>query len=158
MLDNHFTQIVFTFRGNQPSGNHFVSLWRNLVFLTFLTGITIQGGHIVAKIVTRDIWCSNGVLHIIDNILHIPTRNVMDELARHSEIRYFSNFMGHLIWRMSNFLCCRENYHSKVEHITVENSNLGHCNIYVRSLYDWNEYIFDILTVRLQHWAINCDD
>ncbi|XP_056003314.1 fasciclin-1-like isoform X2 [Ostrea edulis] len=56
-------------------------------------GITIQGGHIVAKIVTRDIWCSNGVLHIIDNILHIPTRNVMDELARHSEISSISNLV-----------------------------------------------------------------
>lgn len=55
--------------------------------LVFILGFTIEGSHIEANIVTSDIWCSNGVLHIIDNILHIPTRNIMDEMARHGDIR-----------------------------------------------------------------------
>lgn len=57
------------------------------------SGFTIEGSHIEANIVTSDIWCSNGVLHIIDNILHIPTRNIMDEMARHGDISSISNIL-----------------------------------------------------------------
>ncbi|XP_061190852.1 fasciclin-1-like [Saccostrea echinata] len=54
---------------------------------------TVEGSYVVAKVVTQDIWCSNGVLHIIDNILHIPTRNIMDELARHEDVSSISNIL-----------------------------------------------------------------
>lgn len=57
------------------------------------SGFTIEGSHIEANIVTSDIWCSNGVLHIIDNILHLPTRNIMDEMARHGDISSISNIL-----------------------------------------------------------------
>lgn len=57
------------------------------------SGFTIEGSHIEANIVTSDIWCSNGVLHIIDNVLHIPTRNIMDEMARHGDISSISNIL-----------------------------------------------------------------
>ncbi|XP_022312175.2 uncharacterized protein LOC111117369 isoform X1 [Crassostrea virginica] len=54
---------------------------------------TIEGSHIVSKVVTSDIWCSNGVLHIIDNILHLPTRNLMDEMSRHGDISVFREYL-----------------------------------------------------------------
>lgn len=44
------------------------------------TGIRVIGSHIRANVVIEDIWCSNGILHIIDNILHIPTRTIKDEI------------------------------------------------------------------------------
>lgn len=44
------------------------------------TGIYVIGSHIRANVVIQDIWCSNGILHITDNILHIPTRTVKDEI------------------------------------------------------------------------------
>ena len=48
--------------------------------LLFILGIYVIGSHIRANVVIQDIWCSNGILHITDNILHIPTRTVKDEI------------------------------------------------------------------------------
>lgn len=42
----------------------------------------VKGGHITARITTSDIWCSNGVIHVIDNLLFLPTRNIYEEIAR----------------------------------------------------------------------------
>ena len=45
------------------------------------------GSRIRANVVVHDIWCSNGVLHIVDNILHLPTRDIVDEIERHPKLR-----------------------------------------------------------------------
>ncbi|XP_052254628.1 uncharacterized protein LOC127860548 isoform X2 [Dreissena polymorpha] len=45
------------------------------------TGLFIIGSRIRADVVIEDIWCSNGVLHITDNLLHLPTRNIVNEMA-----------------------------------------------------------------------------
>ncbi|XP_052224064.1 uncharacterized protein LOC127839720 [Dreissena polymorpha] len=45
------------------------------------TGLYIVGSRIRADVVIEDILCSNGVLHITDKLLHLPTRNIVDEMA-----------------------------------------------------------------------------
>ncbi|KAK3799814.1 hypothetical protein RRG08_048538 [Elysia crispata] len=50
--------------------------------------ITITGGHVTSKVLVKDIYCSNGVLHILDDLLHIPTRTVGHEIRLRPELRY----------------------------------------------------------------------
>jgi len=58
-----------------------------LHFFEFV-GFVVIGSHILAKVIVRDIWCRNGILHIIDDLLHIPTRNIMEEMARYNDLRF----------------------------------------------------------------------
>ena len=51
-----------------------------LVYILFNSGLHVIGSHIQANVVIEDIWCSNGILHITDNILHLPTRTVKEEI------------------------------------------------------------------------------
>ncbi|GFR75111.1 fasciclin-1 [Elysia marginata] len=55
--------------------------------------ITITGGHVTSKVIVKDIYCSNGVLHIIDDLLHIPTRTVGHEIRLRPELRYMQVLM-----------------------------------------------------------------
>ncbi|GFN95738.1 transforming growth factor-beta-induced protein ig-h3 [Plakobranchus ocellatus] len=50
--------------------------------------ITITGGHVTTKLTVKDIYCSNGVLHIIEDLLHIPTRTVGEEIKHLDTLRY----------------------------------------------------------------------
>ncbi|XP_059159648.1 uncharacterized protein LOC131943508 [Physella acuta] len=50
--------------------------------------IKITGGHVTSEVKVRDIFCSNGVLHIIDDILHTPTRTVDKEMRTREPLRY----------------------------------------------------------------------
>ncbi|WAR06644.1 BGH3-like protein [Mya arenaria] len=43
-------------------------------------GVYAVGSRIRANVVIEDIWCSNGVLHVTDNLLHVPTRNILNEI------------------------------------------------------------------------------
>ncbi|VDI71879.1 Hypothetical predicted protein [Mytilus galloprovincialis] len=56
--------------------------------------ISVTGSYIKAGVIVRDILCSNGVIHIIDNLMHVATRNVLDEMKRHKEISVVSSFIG----------------------------------------------------------------
>ncbi|KAL3854622.1 hypothetical protein ACJMK2_013883 [Sinanodonta woodiana] len=57
------------------------------------TGLVVTGTFIEASIIVRDIWCSNGVLHIVDNLLHVPTRNIVEELAKRTELSLVSSLL-----------------------------------------------------------------
>ncbi|XP_063437593.1 fasciclin-1-like [Mytilus trossulus] len=56
--------------------------------------ISVTGSYITAGVIVRDILCSNGVIHIIDNLMHVATRNILDEMKRHKEISVVSSFIG----------------------------------------------------------------
>lgn len=55
--------------------------------LVFILGFIIEGSYIEVNIVISDVWCLNGVLYIIDNILYIFIRNIMDEMVCYGDIR-----------------------------------------------------------------------
>lgn len=59
------------------------------LFAFFLSEISVTGSYIKADVIVSDIMCSNGVIHVIDNLIHVPTRNILDEMKRHPEIRYW---------------------------------------------------------------------
>ncbi|KAL5020344.1 hypothetical protein ScPMuIL_003236, partial [Solemya velum] len=61
------------------------------------SGIRVEGSHIQASVIVEDIWCSNGVLHIVDNLLHIPTRNIIEELARWIDLSVMSMIVQALV-------------------------------------------------------------
>ncbi|KAH9491607.1 hypothetical protein Btru_031022 [Bulinus truncatus] len=50
--------------------------------------ITVSGGHVTSEIEVRDIFCSNGVIHVIDDLLHTPTRTIGREIKLREELRY----------------------------------------------------------------------
>ncbi|XP_050398819.2 fasciclin-1 isoform X2 [Patella vulgata] len=50
----------------------------------------VEGSHVRARVIVKDIWCSNGVLHIVDDILHLPIRNIVQEIAKHSDLTFTS--------------------------------------------------------------------
>ncbi|XP_060585787.1 uncharacterized protein LOC132741599 isoform X2 [Ruditapes philippinarum] len=57
-------------------------------------GLYVIGSKIRANVVIEDIWCSNGILHIVDNIVHLPTRNIIDEMSVHPTLSVVSGLMG----------------------------------------------------------------
>lgn len=48
----------------------------------------VEGSHVKARVIVKDIWCSNGVLHIVDDILHVAIRSIIEEMDRRPDIRY----------------------------------------------------------------------
>ncbi|XP_041355644.1 uncharacterized protein LOC121373221 isoform X2 [Gigantopelta aegis] len=50
--------------------------------VTYKPTIGVVGSHVKAHVMVQDIWCSNGILHIVDDILHVPIRSIMEELER----------------------------------------------------------------------------
>ncbi|KAK3584546.1 hypothetical protein CHS0354_031953 [Potamilus streckersoni] len=60
------------------------------------TGLVVTGTFIEASVIVRDIWCSNGVLHIVDNLLHVPTRNIVEEMAKSIELSIASSLLDAL--------------------------------------------------------------
>ncbi|KAL4228516.1 hypothetical protein ACF0H5_011564 [Mactra antiquata] len=59
-------------------------------------GLYVIGSKVRANVIIEDIWCSNGILHIIDNILHIPTRNILDEMSVQPTLRVMAMLMSSL--------------------------------------------------------------
>lgn len=64
-----------------------VNVMKIINCLSRVSEISVTGSYIKAGVIVRDILCSNGVIHIIDNLMHVATRNVLDEMKRHKEIR-----------------------------------------------------------------------
>ncbi|XP_070177843.1 uncharacterized protein [Littorina saxatilis] len=56
----------------------------------------VRGSHVTAKVTVKDVWCSNGVIFIIDEILHLPTRTIADELKRRPELKYMTTLFESL--------------------------------------------------------------
>ena len=50
----------------------------------------VTGSHVTARVTVQNVWCSNGVIFIIDEILHLPTRTIAEELKRRPELKYGS--------------------------------------------------------------------
>ncbi|XP_071098582.1 fasciclin-1-like isoform X2 [Haliotis cracherodii] len=48
----------------------------------------VEGSHVKARVIVKDIWCSNGVLHIVDDILHVAIRSIIEEMDRRPDISY----------------------------------------------------------------------
>ncbi|XP_033726221.1 fasciclin-1-like isoform X2 [Pecten maximus] len=55
-------------------------------------GFVVTGSYIFAKVVEEDIWCSNGVIHIIDDLLHVPTRNILEQMSRYTDLEFQTSF------------------------------------------------------------------
>ncbi|OWF56282.1 fasciclin-1-like isoform X2 [Mizuhopecten yessoensis] len=60
--------------------------------IEILKGFGVTGSHIFAKVVVMDILCSNGVIHIIDDLLHVPTRNILEQMARYTDLEFQTSF------------------------------------------------------------------
>lgn len=56
-------------------------------------GIYVIGSKVRVNVVIHDIWCSNGMLHITDGVLHLPTRNLMDEMELQPSLSVMSGIM-----------------------------------------------------------------
>ncbi|XP_055872602.1 uncharacterized protein LOC106073270 isoform X3 [Biomphalaria glabrata] len=52
------------------------------------SSIKVIGGHVTSEIEVRDIFCSNGVIHIIDDLLHTPTRTIGREIKLREDLGY----------------------------------------------------------------------
>ncbi|XP_025082165.1 fasciclin-1-like isoform X2 [Pomacea canaliculata] len=48
----------------------------------------VSGSHVTARVTEMDIWCSNGVVYVIDEVLHLPVRTIFQELKRHPNLSY----------------------------------------------------------------------
>ncbi|XP_069103214.1 uncharacterized protein [Argopecten irradians] len=55
-------------------------------------GFVVTGSYIFAKVVEEDILCSNGVIHIIDDLLHVPTRNILEQMSRYTDLEFQTSF------------------------------------------------------------------
>ncbi|KAK3094302.1 hypothetical protein FSP39_000056, partial [Pinctada imbricata] len=87
----HIIKRTSVSRDNLQTGVYY---YLNFNFLSCISGFTVEGNHITANVIRKNIWCSNGILHIIDNLLHIPIRNVMEEIRRYPEISFISSFLN----------------------------------------------------------------
>ncbi|KAL8603906.1 hypothetical protein ACOMHN_005126 [Nucella lapillus] len=56
--------------------------------------IYVQGSHVTAKVTARNVWCTNGVIFIIDEILHLPTRTIAEEISRRPELKYMTTMFS----------------------------------------------------------------
>ena len=59
-----------------------------LALIGACAALFVTGSHVTARVTVQDIWCSNGVIFIIDEILHLPTRTIAEELKRRPELKY----------------------------------------------------------------------
>ncbi|KAK7475733.1 hypothetical protein BaRGS_00033005, partial [Batillaria attramentaria] len=50
--------------------------------------IHVTGSHVTARVTVKNVWCSNGVIYVIDEILHLPTRTVAEELNKRPNLVY----------------------------------------------------------------------
>ncbi|CAG5114897.1 unnamed protein product, partial [Candidula unifasciata] len=50
--------------------------------------MTVVGGHVTATVHLQDIYCNNGVIHIIDKLLHTPTQTIAKDVAFRNEVAY----------------------------------------------------------------------
>ncbi|XP_045209356.2 fasciclin-1-like [Mercenaria mercenaria] len=66
---------------------------RTITLYNTRQGLYVIGSKIRANVVIEDIWCSNGILHIVDNIIHLPTRNIVDEMSVHPSLTVMSGLM-----------------------------------------------------------------
>ncbi|XP_076439131.1 transforming growth factor-beta-induced protein ig-h3-like [Babylonia areolata] len=65
--------------------------------------IYVQGSHVKAKVTVQNVWCINGVIFIIDEILHLPTRTIAEELSRRPELKYMTTLFSGFVDEPYNF-------------------------------------------------------
>ncbi|CAG5120492.1 unnamed protein product, partial [Candidula unifasciata] len=50
--------------------------------------ITVAGGHVTCTVHIQDIYCKNGVIHVIDMLLHAPTQTIAEHISWRPETAY----------------------------------------------------------------------
>lgn len=61
--------------------------------------VSVEGGGVNATIIQPDIGALNGIVHIIDRVLGVPTMTVIEKLQSDPIMRYFVQ----LFWSLSDF-------------------------------------------------------
>lgn len=62
------------------------SLSGNWKHINNAADLFVSGSHVTARVTEMDIWCSNGVVYVIDEVLHLPVRTIFQELKRHPNL------------------------------------------------------------------------
>lgn len=55
------------------------------MYVLCTAAITIVGGHVTSTVILQDIYCNNGVIHVIDKLLHSPTQTIAKDISLRNE-------------------------------------------------------------------------